>query len=121
MTLKRVRPATINSIRLSALALFAIGVAIFAYLSAERGTLARPPVASTIAWTGGFVLLAMDAQKRRAEETREQPQLALAPEQSPKTQPLLPHGVTRRKSPRPAGHPSHTSSVAEYTHQISHF
>jgi hypothetical protein len=114
MTLNRARPATINSIKLFAMALFAIGIAVFAYLSAERGTLARPPVTSTIAWTGGLVLLALDAGKRRAEKTPEQ----VAPEVSHK---IPPHSSLHREIRRKSNHPSHTSSVAEYTHQISHF
>jgi hypothetical protein len=64
MTLKHVRPATINSTRLFAFALIAVGMAVFA----DAGALPRPAIASLIAWTGGFALLAMDGRKRRAGE-----------------------------------------------------
>jgi hypothetical protein len=71
MTLKSVRPATMNSTRLSALILFGVGIAIFAYLLALRGAPLRPPVASTIAWTGGFALLVLDESKRRGEHNHD--------------------------------------------------
>jgi hypothetical protein len=121
MTLKRVRPATINTIKLFAFALFAMGIAGFAYLSADHGKLARPPVASAIAWTGGFVLLALDAGKRRTEQAPGQRQPTRTPDLSRKIQPLSPHLETRRKPLRSAHRHDHTSPVAEYTHQISHF
>jgi hypothetical protein len=117
MTLNRVRPATINSVRLSALALFAIGIAVFVYLSADHGALARPSVASTIAWTGGFVLLAWDAGKRRTEETPGRLAPVLAHRITPQSQPPSVYSETGRK----LNHPSHKSPVAEYTHQTSHF
>ena len=114
MTLKHVQPATINSTKLLAFLLFAVGIAVFAYLLAEEGVLRRPPVASTTAWTGGFVLLALDGRKdgrkrRRPEETLEQ-----LPQPQPSPSP-------RRGSRRSAKSPLHTSSPAEYTHQTSHF
>jgi hypothetical protein len=109
MTLKHVRPATLNSTKLLALVLFAVGIAIFAYLLADEGSLRRPPIASTTAWTGGFLLLALDGRKRRAEQSLEQ---------LPQSQPPL---SPRRGSRRPATAPRHTSSAPEYTHQTSHF
>jgi hypothetical protein len=110
MTLNNVRPATINSTKLLAFVLFAIGIAIFAYFLADEGILRRPPIASTTAWAGGFVLLALDGRKRRAEQT--------TLEQLPRSQPP--------SSPRRGSRPSttsrrHTSPAAEYTHQTSHF
>lgn len=100
MTLKNVRPATMNSTRLLALGLFAIGIAAFAYLVADRGAVQRPPIASTAAWTGGFVLLALDERKRRAQQN----------------EPKLPSPPVRR-----ANHPRRKSPAPEYTHQTSHF
>jgi hypothetical protein len=125
MTLKHVRPAMLNSTKLLALVLFAIGIAIFAYFLADQGTLRRPPIASTIAWTGGFVSLAMDRRKSRAEPVSRQ--LALAAERQPASPnpPARSHRLSSRrendrKSPRSADS-RHTSSAAEYTHQTSHF
>lgn len=109
MTLRHVRPATINSTKLFALVLFAIGIAVFAYLVADEGTLRRPPLASTTAWTGGFVLLALDGRKRRTKQTSEQ-----LPQSHPRPSP-------GRGSRRAANSPRYKSSVPEYTHQTSHF
>jgi hypothetical protein len=107
-----------NSARLIALVLFAVGIAIFAYLLADQGALRRPPMASTIAWTGGFVLLAFDSRTRRPETT---PERASAPRSVSAKVPVPSHRhVTGRKPPRSADH-RHTSSAAEYTHQTSHF
>jgi hypothetical protein len=83
MTLKHVRPATINTTKLCAVVLFAIGIAVFAYPLADRGALRRLPIASTLAWTGGFVLLALERRKRRAPETSER--LPAPPRRSHKT------------------------------------
>lgn len=122
MTLKHVRPATMNSAKLFALVLFAIGSAIFAYVVAAQGRLRRPPIASTIAWTGGFVSLSVDGRKRPAGEApRRRP---APPGISPKT-PAQSHLLSTnwgnlRKSPRSADD-RHASSAPEYTHQTSHF
>jgi hypothetical protein len=104
MTLKHVRPTTINSTKLLAFVLFAIGIAIFAYLLADEGILRRPPIASTTAWAGGFVLLALDGRKHRGEQEQ------LPPSQPPSS--------ARRGSRRP---PGRASRADEYTHQSSHF
>jgi hypothetical protein len=107
MTLHHVRPATINSTKLLAFVLFAVGIAVFAYLLADRGALQQPPIVSTGAWSGGFVLLALDGRKRRTEQT---------PDRSDKPTPSL-----RHKPRRSSNHIRHTPPAAEYTHQISHF
>lgn len=68
MTLKHVRPATINSTKLFAFVLIAVGIAVIAC----EGMLPRPPMAALIAWTGGFVLLALErgTTKQRRQLTR---------------------------------------------------
>jgi hypothetical protein len=89
--------------------LFAIGIAIFAYLLTDEGTSRRLPIASMIAWTGAFVSLALDGRKRRA----------VAPEKGPASPGMPPLMPTQngRKSHRS----DYRSAAPEYTHQISHF